>query len=208
MNQDTFVRNFDLRSLNERYFAIRRVERLTGLAVCLAVAAIIGVFVGTAISQVSSSIARVTPVGVVWLVAIGAATIMVALGVYLFRVASPDLSKLLVDQTGVTMTFRGGRSTRVEWKDPKLHLTIQDYEGRIPATWKTPVSTRFLTRPRGPMSALTPEAVEGILAMAKREGVTITTYLGSGAFGPAPMIWDIHGSSIRGKARLHRRPSE
>jgi len=194
------TRTFDLKELNDRFRSKRRGPRVTGLAMVSIIAAICAIVIVARWGRIVSAIFGLTPLAIAWIVAFAAAAGMVVLGVSLFIIASPDLGSVTLDENGLVLSFGSGKSRSYRWDDPRLHLVIEDFQGRVPSGWGPPIALQYLSLPRGPTrmfsagSALTEEAFRALLETARIRSLTISQRTGMGGFGPSPLIYDIRHS--------------
>lgn len=186
---------FDLHELNVRYHHYRFGERVAGLATFVSLGTILIGVLAFRWQSVVQSVPKLSPLGIVWLIEVAIGVSMISLGVSLFIIARPNLSSLQLGSDGLVLGLRGGKYRIWKWNDPKLHFRLQNIDGQLPAR-SNPVSTRFLSIPRGPTSALTVEAYDALLDSARLHGVTIETYRGVKGVGLVPIIYDIHGTSV------------
>jgi hypothetical protein len=184
---------FDVEAINRPYDRRKRqtLYLLTALILGLSIE-IVAVTI-TSLPDLERS-GPFTPPGQAFIIVMGLGALGVAAMILSLSRYLRGALRICVDEAGVQVEYLRGHRHVFRWKDSRHSIVLHDYSAhpRMVDIGRT----YFLYIPWSRSSALSPEAFQGLLAMAKDRGSVVATYLGNAArYGRSPMIYRIRGQS-------------
>lgn len=187
---------FDLRLINQKLYSTRRPGRYLGLGAAVGIALIATIVTVARFGQILDGIVGLTQPAVLYLIVLGFTFAAVALTGSLYFALAPGGYLLRLGGEGLTITYPDGKQLHVRWTDPKLRLRLMDFSSHAleVADYGSPY---FLERRGGRWTALSQKAFELILSEAYAHNLDVTSFLGFGGYGIAPLIRYIHPQGTR-----------
>lgn len=125
-------------------------------------------------------------------IALGLVVVLLAVMVPGIRHFLSGATQVTVDGSGVTASYRGGRTATFRWHGSSGRLVLYDYSAH--PRMVTDDRAYAMTISGGPLSVVTKECFEEILANAQKQDARIASYKGSSAwYGFSPEIYRIRG---------------
>lgn len=194
---------FDLEAINHRLYTTRRPGRYLGLGVATGLTIVAIAITATRFVPIIHSLARHSPIGLVYLVVMASALASAALVGYLFFAFAPGPISLRLDKSELRIIYSQGRLRVLPWLDPDLRFKLLDFSAHE-SEMTDYGSAYFLELSRGQWIALSPVAFGSILRAVREHELATTSFLGFAGYGFPPVVRYVHQPGTRVRTWFRR----